>query len=250
MKPPLIGLTTVRAAGADGRVRDSLTLDYAQAIVQAGGLPVLIPLSMLNNGDVSNLHALYKRFDGILLPGGGDVHPDFYHEDSTDALRGMSRLRDQVEIELSRWAYQDHLPLLGICRGHQLLNVALGGSLHQDIKTMQNGSSTIQHDADSVLERDRMMHTIDIAPEAQLAHILGCTRLEVNSLHHQSVNVLADALIATAYAPDGILEGVEVTGHPFFIGVQWHPEAIAHLPEMQLLFKAFVAASENRTVQA
>jgi putative glutamine amidotransferase len=243
INPPLIGLTTVRSIGKDNRIRDGLTQDYAQAITQSGGVPVLIPLSTLEVNDEGRLlRSLFARLDGIVLPGGGDVHPSHYGCYIDDTIRGVSEIRDAVELRLARWAFEENVPLLGICRGHQVLNIALGGSLHNDILTLQGSSATLRHDADHERERDKLMHTVTVAPESRLAHAMQSVHVEVNSLHHQAINRLAEPLVQTAAADDGIVEGVEVPQHRFMVGVQWHPEAIATHTPMQHLFRTFVEA--------
>lgn len=243
MTYPIIGLTTVRSIGEDGRVRDGLTQDYAQAITYAGAVPVLIPLSTLEveKGD-GLLRALYERLDGVVLPGGGDVHPARYGYHLDNTIRGVSEIRDAVEIQLAQWAYADNLPLLGICRGHQTINIALGGTLHPDIRTYQGASATLKHDADAETERAKLMHTVTVSEDSLLARSLEATYVDVNSLHHQAVNQLAAPFIATAWSDDGIIEGIEVPSHRFYLGVQWHPEAIATRPAMSNLFRNFVKA--------
>ncbi len=250
MTPPLIGLTAVRAAGDDGRLRDSLSPEYAEAIVQAGGIPVLMPLSTLEvASDLTILRTLYSRLDGILIPGGGDIHPENYGEAPTPTERGISTLRDSVEVHLVRWAYQDDMPLLGICRGHQMMNVALGGSLHHDVRLMQGQNAFVNHDANATFERDRLMHPVYIEPASRLSQALGHDTpfIQVNSMHHQAVNRLSSELVVSSYADDGIVEGIEAPHARFFMGVQWHPEAIVGLmPQMRHLFSAFVAACAHK----
>ncbi|NDJ84744.1 MAG: gamma-glutamyl-gamma-aminobutyrate hydrolase family protein [Chloroflexi bacterium] len=244
MAPPVIGITTVRIHGQmDGRLRDGLSQEYARAIVQAGGVPLLIPLSTIETENLEILRAAYERVDGLMIPGGGDVHPEYYGEAVTTHERGISRLRDQVELQLVRWAYEDDRPLLGICRGHQVVNVALGGTLIHDLPTYLAGKSTIQHDRDGHAGRDILIHPVDLSPASCLTKVFGKACVSVNSLHHQAVNQLASDLTATGYAPDGILEAFELVGARYFIGVQWHPEAIVtNVPEMSTLFKSFVDA--------
>lgn len=251
MKPPLIGITTVRSVGADTRIRDGLTQDYSKAIANAGGIPVLIPLSTLEVEDDGRLlHALYQRLDGLVLPGGGDVHPAEYGAYVDDTIRGVSAIRDAVELRLARWAFADNMPLLGICRGHQVLNIALGGTLYNDIPSLQGSAATLRHDADHELERDRLMHQVTVVSESRLARALQSTQLDVNSLHHQAIDRLAEPLVLTATAEDGIIEGVEAPQHRFMVGVQWHPEAIATLPTMANLFRSFIEACAVPAVSA
>ncbi len=242
MSLPLIGITTVRHKSKVGRVRDALTTDYARAIIEAGGVPLLIPLSTMETSDERLLRTIYERVDGIMLPGGGDVHPEFYGDYVTDMERSVSRLRDKVELTLVHWAYEDDRPLFGICRGHQVLNVALGGTLMHDIRATLNGSA-LEHDQQGENNRSRLYHNVEIKAGSALAKAVGTTNVSVNSLHHQAVLNLAPPLTATAFSSDGLNEGIEVEGARFFVGVQWHPEAIFDLvPAMQTLFSNFVRA--------
>ena len=238
MVQPLIGITTVHVRGEDGRMRDGLVRLYSDAILQAGGLPVLIPLHTLELGDESTLRALYERLDGVVIPGGGDVHPEFYGEPINDLIRGVSRLRDEVELTLTRWAYEDNRPILGICRGHQVLNVAMGGTLIHDIPTFTKNPLT--HDEDDLSKANLISHEVEIKKGCHLSDIIQVANTPVNSLHHQAVRDLAPPLVATAYSSDGIVEGIEAHDVDFFMGVQWHPEAITHLATMRTLFSRFV----------
>ena len=214
---------------------------YAQAVAAAGGLPVLLPLL----DDPDTLRALYACLDGLLLPGGGDVDPARYgqrvrpecHVDGADALL------DEVELRLARWALDDGRPLLGICRGQQVLNVAAGGTLYQDLAIEAPGSlAHRQPDA-----RTELVHAVAVAASSRLGAVLGAPALRVNSIHHQAVARLAPGLRAVAWAPDGIVEGVEVAHHPFALAVQFHPEELVpgHEPSARL-FRAFVAAAAAR----
>lgn len=243
---PLIGLTTLRFKSQNGLTRDGLTKEYSQAIVQAGGLPVLIPLATVEDHDPEILRALYERLDGILIPGGGDVHPSEYGEYVTDHERGVNRLRDRAEIQLIRWSYEDDRPTFGICRGHQIMNVALGGTLHHDLKA-ETGTA-IRHDRDNVVDgRLELAHQVDLKADSRLHLIFGTTQLAVNSLHHQAVEMVAPSLVATAYAEDGIIEGIEAPDAHFFLGVQWHPEGLMpKVPAMRGLFERFIEACKTK----
>jgi putative glutamine amidotransferase len=152
--------------------------------------------------------------------------------------------RDRVEMEVVRLALAREMPLLGICRGHQVLNVALGGTLWADVPSQMPGG--LAHDFDKTHPRDYEAHTVEIAPDSRLAEILGCKVTAVNSLHHQGVKELAPGLRVSATAPDGLVEGIELPDHPFALSVQWHPEWLvpASAPMMQL-FTRFVQAAQN-----
>lgn len=212
---------------------------YIDAVASAGGAPLLIPLV----GDEDALRAVYEQIDGLLLSGGGDVDPRIYGEEPIPELGAVDPLRDRVELLLARWAAADGKPVLGICRGVQVINVALGGSLFQDIPAQiggelaHNGSAAAQNWA-------HMAHDLRIAPESQLAELFGTTSLPTNSLHHQSIKAVAPGLRPVAWAPDGVVEALEGEGGAFLIGVQCHPEALQAEadPRWRALFERFVAS--------
>lgn len=238
---------------------------YFYALARAGAAPLLIP----NLTDKTLLRTLYELLDGLLLSGGEDVDPARYGETRHEKCGSISPDRDEVELTLVRWAMDDKKPLLAICRGIQVLNVALGGSLYQDIQAQVPGAN--RHDWYPNYPRNRLSHTVHITPQTHLARILetgsprqplsgsqvsshGLARrdeaqdmtLPVNSLHHQSVKDVAPGLIVAARAPDGIIEAVEAEGHPFAIGVQWHPEELANGDaRAQWIFDALVEACQN-----
>jgi putative glutamine amidotransferase len=243
---PLIGLTTERFSSGyfaqpDHEVQGMLRT-YIEAVLGAGGLPVLIPLSM--TGD--DLRALYARLDGVLLPGGGDIDPAYFNQARHPRLGDVDEERDRVELAFARYALEDGKPLLGVCRGMQVMNVALGGSLYQDLPS-EYGGVLLRH-AHPVGEfpREHLAHPVRVEEESRLARVLGSPIVQVNSRHHQAVKRVGEGLVATAHAPDGVIEGVEKPGHPFALGVQWHPENLQAMPEMKRLFEAFVAASGRK----
>ena len=215
-----------------------------EAVAAAGGLPVYVPPGL----DPETLRDLYDRLDGLLLPGGPDVRPALYGQSQHPMSLVIDDPRDALELRLARWAAAEDLPVLGICRGHQVLNVALGGTLVQDIPSQVN--TTLKHDQVDGLPRSNRLHTVAIAEDSQLAAILGETHVSVNSLHHQSVAEVAPGARVTATAPDGVVEALEVPGKPFLLSVQWHPEDLyAEDPAMARLFEAFVAAARERHAQ-
>jgi len=213
---------------------------YIDAVVRVGGIPLLIPL--VEQEDV--LRALYERIDGLLLAGGGDIVPDYYGETPQPSLELLDPLRDQVEIRLTRWAVAEGKPVLGICRGVQVVNVALGGTLYQDVASQLE--TPLAHDASHELcNWTHMAHPIRLDPASRLAHLLGAPDLLTNSLHHQSLKAIAPGLRAVGWAPDGVIEAVEGTNGQFLLGVQGHPEALEADadPRWQAMFRAFVASS-------
>lgn len=238
---PLIGIVCLKDDARPGRrgpvYRQNAT--YAHAVEAAGGAPVLIPL--LENETV--LEALYRRLDGLLLTGGPDVDPCHYGEPSHQRLELVDRALDRVELTLAKHALAEDRPILGICRGLQVINVALGGSLYQDIASQVPGA--LDH-RPSDKPRDWRAHDIAILPGTRLAAVFGCTSLPVNSIHHQAVKRLAPELIASAYAPDGVLEGLEHPQRRFALGVQFHAEELYQQDEsIMRLFRAFIAAAQE-----
>lgn len=236
-RKPVIGLTTYFKISKDSNVPlYGLMLSYVRAVAGAGGIPVLVPL---NVGD-EDLAEVLRRVDGLLLPGGGDIDPRHYGGQPHELVEEIDDDRDRVEIGLARLAVREQKPVLAICRGHQVLNVALGGTMYEDLASQMPGA--IRH---SYYEaRTDLPHTVRVLPGTQLAAILQEEETGVNSIHHQGLRDLAPELVVSALAPDGLVEGVEVPGHPFAVGVQWHPENLLQVaPVMQNLFTALVAAA-------
>ncbi|MCI0711535.1 MAG: gamma-glutamyl-gamma-aminobutyrate hydrolase family protein [Chloroflexi bacterium] len=248
MSKPIIGITTYHEINEQRRWRFVTNQTYVDAILNAGGIPVLIPLNIVQSGDDSLLRALYERIDGVLIPGGGDIHPEFYSQYITPKDTKVDRNRDKVEITLAIWAYEDDQPLLGICRGQQVINVALGGTLIHDIPSEK--PSQLLHDYDDHIPPSHLAHNVDLDRDSQLGKILGVSKIEVNSLHHQAIEQIAPVLKVNAYADDGIIEGVEVPDAYFYIGVQWHPEWMtANVPAMKNLFHSFVEACAKKMTE-
>jgi putative glutamine amidotransferase len=210
---------------------------YIDSVVMAGGAPLLFPLV----DDETVVRSLYDRLDGILLAGGCDIDPVYYGEEPLPQLGPVDALRDKVEMWLARWAAAEGKPVLGICRGMQVLNVALGGSLYQDIPSQLQPEYI--HDGSYACENwTHMVHDLRVEPSSKVAQVFDVTTFPINSLHHQSLKVVAPQLRPVGWAPDGIIELVEgVNGH-FLVGVQCHPEALQAEadPRWRRLFKYFV----------
>ena len=240
-KRPIIGITTYRKHSRDtNRPMFALMRDYVHAVTAGGGIPLLIPLGL----DNADLGQIIDRLDGLVLPGGGDIEPEFYKGNHHEALRGVDADRDRVEIFVAQQATKTKKPFLAICRGHQVLNVALGGTMWEDLASQYPQS--IKHDYFGEGQRNALPHAVDVLPDSQLSALLGRDSTLVNSLHHQGVRDIAPDLIITAVAPDGLVEGLEVAGHPFGVAVQWHPEnLIEDDPAMLALFTGLVRASQN-----
>ncbi|MCB9453382.1 MAG: gamma-glutamyl-gamma-aminobutyrate hydrolase family protein [Anaerolineaceae bacterium] len=235
---PLIGITTASYTVPERGLYNQVSTGNIKAIDSAGGLPVLIPVHV----GMETLRAIYEQVDGILLPGGRDVNPQRYHMARHALTQDPDDRRDEAELAIARWAVEEDRPLFAICRGHQLLNVALGGTLIQDIAS--ETASPIIHSTPRDIPRNFIAHEVTINPESRLHDILGTEQTWVNSLHHQAVELVAPGLHVTAHAPDGIVEGLELPGKHFVLSVQWHPEDIyADDPLARRLFAAFVEAA-------
>ena len=214
--------TSDNRLGGAARVR--LNAAYIAALELAGLVPVVIPPL----GNPAAARSIIAAVDGLVLTGGEDVDPDLYGQQRNERLGPVNRQRDQTEIALVLAAREARKPLLAICRGPQLLNVALGGTLIQDIPSCVPGA--LPHDSDDA--RDARTHEVIIEPDSLIAAAVGGTRILVNSLHHQSILDPAPGLRVTARAPDGIIEGVESTNPDWWaMAVQWHPEEMNDSPE-------------------
>ena len=238
MAAPIIGITTFHSQPPNRPFRyHSVTEAYVQALVKAGAVPVLIPLGL----PTDSLQRIRQSIDGILFTGGGDLDPTLYGGGNHPSMYNIDPERDRTEIFLVRDAVESGLPFLGICRGLQTINVALGGTLYLDIK--HENPLALKHDCFEIASRDYLIHPITIEAGSLLSRILNGSAPRVNSGHHQATNKIGEGLVANAYAPDGIIEGCELPGHPFGLAVQWHPEWLTHHPEHLALFESFVAAA-------
>lgn len=242
MKPkPIIGITADRVRAETGFLYQGLIEKYIDAIVNAGGMPFVIPITVPETG----FDTILSRLDGILFSGGGDVDPEFYGGTNHPEIRKVFVDRDRVELKLVKDAVRDMKPFLGICRGIQVINVALGGSLYADIMSQHPGA--IKHDYYPGWPRDHRAHPVTLDKKARITGIMGVEHTMVNSLHHQAISQLAPGLDAVGHAPDGIIEAVELIDHPFGMAIQWHPEWMTDVNEMALIFVHFVRAASDQT---
>jgi putative glutamine amidotransferase len=241
MTTALIGITTAHMPHPDGLPMVAVQESYVRSVQNAGGIPLLIPLGL----SIAELLVILQRIDGLLLTGGGDIDPARFGGQSHPSVHQVDPDRDEVEIGLVKEAIRLEKPFLGICRGIQVANVALGGDLFTDIASHLPNS--LEHEQVPGRPWEYLAHSINVEAGSRLAEILGGTQFEVNSLHHQAVSRLAGDFQASAYAPDGVLEAFELPGHPFGVAVQWHPEWLQDHPSMQALFKAFVQSAGELT---
>ena len=223
-----------------GVTRCSRLDDYLASIERSGARPRVLEVS-------ESPRTVLETLDGVLLTGGGDIDPVFYGENRHQSVEDAEPGRDEFEIDLARRAMEQDLPILAICRGAQVLNVAAGGTLVQDIPTAV--TTDLSH---SITEpKNRLAHEIEVAADSRLHSALGgvvdaSCACRVNSRHHQSVGKLGQRLVASAKAPDGVVEGIEAPDAAFCVGVQWHPENFWRTGEFKPLFDAFVEAARNR----
>lgn len=236
---PLIGLTTYNSKNEYGNPMVALATHYIRAILEAGGMPVLIP-NLLSEPE---WREFYEHLDGIIFTGGGDIEIKIFDGADHPKVGGVDPERDTLELPLLRAAADDGKPFLGICRGLQVVNVALGGTLFTDIADQLPGA--IRHDWHEGYPRTHLAHPVRVEEGSRLAQIFNDPLPGVNSLHHQGIKDLAPGLTASAYAPDGLVEAVELPGHPFGLAVQWHPEWLVEHESARRLFQAFIAAARK-----
>lgn len=230
MKKPLIAIF-----GSLENGYDMARIHYARAIIHHGGIPFIVTMFQTNE----NLKQIAELADGFMFAGGIDVAPGAYGEEPINDTVQACPERDAIEFEALPIILQTKKPILSICRGIQSNNVALGGSLYQDIPTQC--PSDIAHRQKQAGEQDT--HAVQISKDSRLYEIVGCDTVTTNSFHHQSLKKVADNFTVTAYAADGIIEAVEDKSHPYFIGVQWHPEYTYETSDTSAkLFKSFIDA--------
>jgi len=235
---PLIGVSTSITVGAHPE-RAYVNSTYLHAVQQAGGVPVALPPQL----SPASMRRLTDDLDGLLLTGGGDVDPALFDEAPHATLYDVAPSRDTLETAVLHLALERGRPVLAVCRGLQVLNVALGGSLYQDVGA--DPGTQIPHSQKE--PRDQPTHKVKITPGSRLAETLGTDEIEVNSMHHQAIHRLGRGLTAVAWAPDQLVEGAEIDDPArFVLGVQWHPEElVGHSEPARRLFSALVAAARK-----
>jgi putative glutamine amidotransferase len=239
MKKPLIA-ATCRSIQTEPQIgaEYALPFTYVNSVSDAGGIPVIVP-AVEEDQAGETARQVVDVADGVLLTGTGDIDPAFYGETRGKGSTTPDRARDALEIELVKTCLQTGLPVLGICRGIQVINVALGGTLFQDLPIDSSGET--EHMGS--LDESSTFHSIEIIKGTRLQEIIGTTSLMVNTTHHQAIKDPAPGVVVNAVcSEDGVIEGVEAGGEWFAIGVQWHPERMKD-ESCSRLFKAFVEAA-------
>lgn len=241
-KSPIIGISAnllpIENGPFQGRERAAVVYDYVQAVKLAGGIPILLPI-------IEGEQAIQQQvdlIDGLLLSGGYDVSPLYYGEEPQRDLGEIRPERDAYELALIHTAYASQKPILGICRGLQLLNVAFGGTLYQDIPHAL--PTSLQHNQKA--KPEEASHTVKLVEDSLLQQLMKTPSLLTNSYHHQAIKEVAPGFQVNARAHDEIIEGIEKIGNLFILAVQWHPELMMMKhPNMQKLFQGLVAATKH-----
>jgi len=214
---------------------------YGESIRKASGIPVM-PVTPKEEFEFERI---YETMDALLLPGGEDVNPLIYNEEKKPYTDDIDYDRDAIDFKLIDIARKKGVPILGICRGMQIINIYFGGTLFQDVK--KEYSSIVEHDNHDTHERDFPAHAVRLAHTSKLYSILRIDYSKVNGLHHQGIHEIGKGLVATAWADDGLIEAIEKPDEPFIIGVQWHPEELVdHMWEY--IFNTFVETAHKKFV--
>lgn len=242
MRKPIIGINSSRVikheTAYSHSVIESLGNDYVESVIRAGGIPIILPILT----DEESIRRQIELLDGVVLSGGIDINPLLYNEEPSSKLGYIFPAKDTFDILIAKIACELNKPILAICRGHQILNVAFGGTLYQDLSDI-NGCY-IKHQQQS--KDGAVTHTLDIVEGSILHSILGDSIIS-NTFHHQAIKDLAPGFKATAYSKDNIIEAIEKSGDQFVVGVQFHPEIMTAYNNKYALkiFEAFITASSN-----
>jgi len=241
-----IGVTT---SLVEGKIPERISLNaaYVRAVQATGAVPVLLPPHLAG----APLDDLCESLDGLMLTGGGDVDPARYDEQAHPKTVGVSARRDRFELVVLRKALERHVPVLAICRGMQVLNVALGGTLYQHVPDVF-GATVCHHQVEAGGQRDQVTHPVEVRRGTLLANLIGSGAVGVNSMHHQAVHALGQHMVPVARTADGLIEAIEAPSlGAFVLGVQWHPEELVEVSEAaRALFAGFIEACESVVVPA
>ena len=229
---PIIGILANTKMTSTVNEEIHLNCSYINAIEKGGGIPIIIPIST----DEDNIKSTIEKVDGLLIPGGVDVNPLYYNEEPQILLGEINGRLDEFNLIATKIALELNKPILGICRGAQVLNICLGGTIYQDIS--YTNKNFVKHSQNA--KGNIKTHSVEIVNSELLESILG-KEIDVNSFHHQSVKDLGKNLKASAYSKDGIIEAIEKEDAKFVVGIQWHPELLVdNCDKMLNLFKTFV----------
>ncbi len=248
---PIIGITATLKEDVDAVAERPLgrfirtDLDYVEGVAGAGGAPVVLPPV----GDERAAGAVIQSLDGLLLSGGSDLHPGYYGEEPAPELDATLPERDAFEMALVGLALRRGIPVFGICRGMQVLNVALGGTLYQDLPTQWDGD-VLKHR--QLTPKWQPTHEVEVRGGSYIAAVMGRGVVKVNSYHHQGIKDLAEGLVVTGRSSDGVVEAVEAgdLSERWLVGVQWHAEAMRGAgPQQESLFEAHVSAAERHALR-
>jgi putative glutamine amidotransferase len=240
MSEPLIGITSGYRTIELKYLHSCLSRKYTQAIIHAGGIPLILPANL----PPRQMTSLIPKLDGVLFSGGDDVNPRLFGEAQLPETKKVLDERDEIESVLLKSCLEKGIPVFGICRGLQIINVVLGGSLFQHIQTQY--PSSIQHDRHDDI-REKRHHSVTVTQGSLLARLTGLNSLQVNTLHHQGIRDLAKGLyIGGKCTEDRLIEAVEKNDTRFFLAVQWHPEELTEYPEQRALFEGFVKACQPK----
>lgn len=237
MVTALIGITSQKEYTDPRRPVVNASASYVEAILAAGGTPVLIPFSL----DEPELTEFLPTLDGVLLTGGPDINPAVYGGSMHPSVKGVDSQRDHSDIFIAYYVINQKIPFLAICRGIQIINIALGGTLYTHISDQH--PQAIFHTSYPDLPYNYLSHAVTVKENSLLAQICQSDSMLVNSLYHQGIKGLAPGLQAIARATDRLVEAVQVPDHPFGLGVQWHPELLPDNPNAAAIFRAFMKAS-------
>lgn len=239
MSKPCIGITASRSHRNHYSPHQRLSENYLYVIQNAGGLPVIIPSCL----QADDLKQAVGRLDGLLFSGGGDIHSKFYGGHPSITEKDIDIKRDEAEMELVRLACSKGLPFLGICRGIQIINVALDGTIYTDLQ--ESGMTGVRHQYDSQTPKDFLAHNVQISGGSRLSQITKNSNITVNSDHHQGIDRLSCRLTASGFSQDGLVEAVELKNHPFGMGVQWHPECLPDDKITRTMMKVFISEADK-----
>ena len=222
--------------GVEGQDWQLVAADYIRAVERNGGLPILIP----NVKNMEDMSLVLDKIDGLLLSGGHDVNPRTYKERNSGKAGNFDNIRDHQEIFMTEYALEKDIPILGICRGLQILNITLGGTIHQDLPS----AGFFAHSMSNSL-RNEPSHSLKILEDSPLYEIFKRDEIWTNSYHHQGINELGKGLKVAALSEEGLIEAVYLDDKKFALAVQWHPEMMYDNEEMNLIFKKFIKACKN-----